>query len=88
MTWDDFNSTFLSAAAKTKAQEFAAIGAALNASPGATPDISSVTYSQMRAADAKMRELHTLVGPALKGLNYVKSKLEDGAVQAFNDANP
>lgn len=86
MTWDDFSTAFLSAAAKTKAQEFAAIGNALRTN--ATPDISGVTYSQMRAADAKMRELHTLVGPALLGLKYVKEKMEAAALQSYKDANP
>jgi hypothetical protein len=86
MTWDDFSTAFLNAGAKAKAQEFAAIGEALKTNP--TPNISGVTYSQMRAADAKMREMNTLIGPAMRGIAYVKKKMEDAATQAFKDANP
>lgn len=91
MTWDDFSAAFLSAAAKAKAQEFAVIGEAaklFHAGKGPAPNISGVTYSQMRATDAKIRELNNLVGPAVYGYQYVKKKLEDDNTQAFKDANP
>lgn len=86
MIWNDFNSTFLTNAQKTKAAEFAAIGEALKTNPN--PDISGVTYSQMRSAEAKMRELQTLIGPAMRGLKHVKDKMEADAVQTYKNANP
>lgn len=91
MIWDDFKPSFLNAAQQTKAQEFAAIGVAVvlfRQGKGPKPNISGVTYGQMKATDAKIRELNTLVGPAIMGFQYVKEELEAAALKAFKDANP
>jgi hypothetical protein len=85
MTWDDFNN--LTAAQKTKAAQFAAIGNALR--PGAPPpDTSMVTYSQAKAALALVQDIKDLVEPALRGAQYVRTVGQNQAVASFDQANP
>jgi hypothetical protein len=84
MIWDDFNN--LTAGQKAKAAQFAAIGEALAA--GTAPDLSSVTYSQAKAADLILRDMQTLVGPAIAGIKYVKKVSQAEAIAAFDAANP
>lgn len=87
MTWDEFAS--LTAAQKNKLAQFAAIGAALGgAGPNPNPDISMVNYSQAKAAEAWLRELHSLVGPAAEGVKHVRRKAREAALAALEAANP
>jgi len=89
VTWSQL--TFLSAAQQTKAQQFADIGnayALYQQGKGPLPDLSLVTQSQAKAADALLRDLMTTVGPAQAGIKYAKSVFEAAALAAFQAANP
>ncbi len=84
VTWDQL--TFLTPAQQTKAAQFAVIGQAVTAFQ--TPDLSTVTQSQAKAAEALLRTLIDLVGPAQIGIHYARKTFEDAALKAFQDANP
>lgn len=87
MTWDDFAN--LSAGQKAKLQQFAAIGNALGGvRPTPNPDISAVTYSQAKQAEVFLRDLYTLVGPAIQGAKYVREKSRETALSTFDQQNP
>lgn len=89
VTWSQL--TFLTAGQQSKAADFAAIGAALalyQSGKGPLPDLSAVTQSQAKAADALLRNLIDLVGPAQTGIKYAKATFEAQALAAFQAANP
>jgi hypothetical protein len=88
-TWSQL--TFLSAGQQAKAAEFAAIGAAyalFRSGRGPKPDISGVTYSQAKAAEAILRDLGALVIPAQMGIRYVREVEKQTALDALEAANP
>ncbi len=89
VTWDQL--TFLTAGQQAKAAQFATIGQAyalFQQGKGPLPDLSTVTQSQAKAADAILRTLIDLVGPAQAGIKYAKATFEAAALKAFQDANP
>jgi hypothetical protein len=84
-TWDQL--TFLTGPQQTLAAQFAAVGAAMtNTNPH--PPIGALTLSQAKSAEAKLRELHNLVGPAIRGVQEVKARLYDANKASFDAANP
>lgn len=88
-TWSQL--TFLTAGQQSKAADFAAIGAAFvlfQQGKGPAPDTSAVTYSQAKAAEALLRDLITLVGPAQAGIKYVREQSQKAALAANEVSNP
>lgn len=89
VTWDQL--TFLSPAQQAKAAQLATIGAAValyRRAGSPVPDISSVTYSQAKAAEVLLRQLQDLVGPAAMAIDYIRQVQRQSAVDTMEASNP
>jgi ABC-type cobalamin transport system ATPase subunit len=93
-TWSQF--TFLSAAQQAKAEQLSEIGRALQlmdwkprpGQPVNPPDISGVTYSQVKAAEVFLKELETFLTPAALAVVYIRRKKQAEQLAALEAANP
>lgn len=88
-TWSQL--TFLTGPQQTKAAEFAAYGAAYSlwkAGKGPPPNPGTLTHSQAKAADALLRDLGTLIGPAIVGIRAFREANRDQALADFETSNP
>lgn len=87
MTWDDFAN--LTTPQKNKLAQFAALGNSLGGLfPSANPDISAFTFQQAKEAERFMREVNSLIGPAIVGIKHVQRKSREAALAAHEAANP
>jgi hypothetical protein len=84
-TWSQL--TFLTAQQQTKMAQMAVEGAKVNVR-GPLPDLTNITYSQVKGARQALRELHDLIGPTLRLINYATEFYQKKAVSDFDAANP
>jgi hypothetical protein len=86
MTFNDFNN--LTAAQKSKLEEFHQIGIALGtAAASGPPNVTTVTDQQAKqAANWLTNEAMDLLNPTINGVRYVRQLYRDAAVKSYDDS--
>jgi hypothetical protein len=86
MTYDDFSN--LTAAQRTKLNQFTAIGQALRqtAPGGPPPDISMVNDQQAKSAANYLTDVYDLTRLTEQGVRYVRQVYKDAAAKAYDDS--